>query len=339
MALMKNTITTLSMALLFWASVTEASGETATDRKPAAKYLFIIVVNGVRYDDALGNKNHLYTENIWNKLRPLGTICTKFYNRELTYPIPAQMSLLTGVWHVFENPLSENIRPAYPTLFEYWKKEKSTDSCYFASSKKTLEILTHSDQKAYGKAYAPVFEANASVSVDTMFREGKTEVTENAIYEKALAYIFKHHPPFVYLNLGSGAGDEWAKYPHECRLPGQKDSCGGADLLNAYYESIILLDAIVFDLWDRIQHDDLYREQSVFIALSDHGRHTNDFHGFGDNCRGCQQLNFLAIGPGIKKDFVSKKERTLIDVCRTVGTIFDIPTPSAKGNIMKEILE
>jgi hypothetical protein len=331
-----NYIFTRLIPCLILAVTAISAKETAI---PQARYLFIVVANGIRYDDALGNKNHLYTENIWTKLRPLGTICTKFYNRQLTYPLPAQASLLTGVWHVFKNPLSENIRPAFPTLFEYWKKKNTDDSCYFASSKKKLEILTYSDNKDYGKILAPFFETNTDTSPDTMYKEGQTEVIENAIYEKALAYIFKNHPSFVYLNLGSGRGDEYETSAHECRLPNQKDSCGGADLLNAYYEAIILFDSIILDLWDRIQHDDKYKDKSIFIVLSDHGRHTKDFHGFGDNCEGCQHLNFLAIGPGIKKNFVSKKERTLIDVCRTVGILFDLPTADAKGTVMKEILE
>jgi len=335
---MKNFTAVLTL-LLLTAFFAACAKEIPTDQKSRPTYLFIVVVNGVRYDDALGNSNHLYTDNIWNKLRPLGTICTKFYNRELTYPIPAQMSLLTGVWHVLENPLSETIRPAFPTLFEYWKKIKTDDSCYFASSKKKLEILTYSNHKEYGKAYAPEFETNASMSVDTMLKEGETEVIEDAIYEKAIVNIFKRHPPFVYVNLGSGRGDEYARSAHECRLPGQKDACGGSDLLNAYYESIILFDSIVFDLWDRVQHDETYKEKSIFIVVSDHGRHTDDFHGFGDKCRGCQQLNFLVIGPGIKKNFISKKERTLIDICPTVGTLFNMPTPFAKGKVMKELLE
>jgi hypothetical protein len=336
---MKTSPRALLILSIFLAFASTTAKETAINRKPHVKYLFIIVANGVRYDDALGNKNHLYTENIWNKLRPLGTICTKFYNRELTYSIPAQASLLTGVWHVFENPLSETIRPAFPTLFEYWKRKQSSDSCYFASSRKNLTILTYSDNKEYGKTYAPVLDTNVTGSIDTSLNDGKIEVIENAIYEKAVAYIFKHRPSFVYLNLGSGRGNEDARDPHKCAVKGKKDSCGGADQLNAYYESIILTDAIIYDLWDRIQHDAIYKDKSIFIFLSDHGRHTNDYFNFGDNCQGCQQLNFLIIGPGIKKNFISKKERTLIDLCPTIGTLFDLPTPYAKGTMMKELLE
>lgn len=329
--------------LLFFAAFTPAATSKVIDgnHKPRIENLFILVVNGVRYDDAFGDKNHLYTDKIWNKLRPLGTICTKFYNKQLTYPIPAQASLLTGVWHIFKNPLSETIRPAFPTLFEYWNKTRKgpDDSCYFAVSRKKMEILNYSDHKEFGKPFAPVFEANLDTNIDTSFNEGKTDVIENAIYEKAVTHIFKHHPAFVYLNLGSGRCQEDDRWAHECLSKDKKDACGGSDLLNAYYESIILFDGIVFDLWDRIQHEEMYKNKSIFIVMSDHGRHTNDFFNFGDNCKGCQQLIFLVIGPGIKKDFISNKERTLIDVCPTVGALFDLPTPFAKGNVMKEILE
>jgi hypothetical protein len=338
---MKNGILSLLLLSLFAVFTSEAANESSIDQKSPVKNLFMIVMNGVRYDDALGNKNHLYTENIWTKLRPLGAICTRFYNRELTYPVPAQMSLLTGVWHILANPLSETVRPAFPTLFEYWNRKGPGGSCYFAASRKIMEILTCSGHKDYGKVYAPVFATNEFTSIDTSFKEGKTEVIENAIYEKAVSYIFERHPSFVYLNVGSGRGDEDYSNPHKClaKDTGTKDSCGGYELLNAYYESIILVDAIVYDLWDRIQHDETYKENSIFIVMSDHGRHTNDFYNFGDKCRGCQQLNFLIIGPGIKKNFTSKRERSIIDVCRTVGALFDLPTPFSKGNIMKEILE
>lgn len=324
-----TTITAILLVSLIGISV---HADTAPATKSQASNLFIIVMNGVRYKDTYGDKNHLYFDNVWNKLKPLGTICTKFDNRELTLPIPAQASLLTGVWHVFKDPFSEKIRPAFPTLFEYWRsaRKDSLNTVYFASCRPNFRILTSSEYAGFGSKYAPVFEDNKD-----------EKINENAIYEKALPYIMEKHPSMVYLSLVGGGGTHSPKDELSAACPnvGQVDACGGAEGLNAYYESIILMDQIVYDLWDRIQHDTIYKDKTVFLVLSSHGRHTNEYYGYGDKCKGCTELFFLAIGPGIKKDFVSSKGRSLIDVCRTVGTLFNMPVQYAKGDIMKELFE
>jgi hypothetical protein len=331
---MKQVITILFIFPLLSFNLPAFAAKSSPVKKTTADNLFVIVLNGVRYNDTYGDKHHLYIENIWEKLRPLGTICTRFENRELTFPIPSQMSLLTGVWHVFKNPLSKTIPPAVPTLFEYWnsKRSPSGTTCFFASNRDEFKILKHSNQTGYGKIYAPVFEAS-----------DKDNLNENSIYEKVMPYILENKPSLVYISLGSAGGggteNDLLHADEECQLPGEEDACGGGSLLNLYYESIILMDGIVYDLWDRIQKEDQYKDNTVFLVLSSHGRHTHDFHGYGDKCRGCRQLFLLAIGPGIRKNHVSKRKRTLIDICRTVGYSFGIPTPFAKGRIMKELFE
>jgi hypothetical protein len=292
----------------------------------------MIVMNGVRYKDSYGEKNHLYFDNIWNKLKPQGTICTKFVNKEVGLPIPTQASMLTGVWHVFKNPFSKTVRPGFPTLFEYWNSSKkdSMNPVYFASSKPEFEILTYSKFEGFGKKFAPVYDD-----------EKNEKVNENAIYEKALPYITEKHPSFVYLSLNGGGGTHSPdkELTADCPLEGQIDACGGSEGLNAYYESIILMDQIVYDLWDRIQQDEFYKNKTVLMVMSSHGRHTHEYYGYGDKCKGCTELFFLVIGPGIKKDFVSTKQRMLIDVCKTAGALVGVPTPHAKGEIMKELFE
>jgi Sulfatase len=306
--------------------------ESAPAAKSQATNLVMIVMNGVRYKDSYGDKNHLYFDNIWNKLKPQGSICTKFVNKDIGLPIPTQASMLTGVWHVYKNPFSKSIRPGFPTLFEYWNSSKkgSGNQVYFASSKPEFEILTHSTYEGFGKQFMPVFDDDKN-----------EKVNENAIYEKALPYITEKHPSFVYLSLNAAGGTHAPKeeLAAECPLEGQIDACGGSEGLNAYYESIILMDQIVFDLWDRIQQDDFYKNKTVLMVMSSHGRHTNEYYGYGDKCSGCTDLFFLTIGPGVKKGFVSTKSRSLIDVCKTAGTLLSIPVPYAKGEIMKELLE
>jgi len=324
----KTVLFFLSLLTLLHVSVVAAAGSS----KSSAGNLVIIVMNGVRYKDSFGDSKNLYFDNISNRLKPLGTSCTKFTNKELTLPVPAQASLLTGVWHIFRNPFSKSIRPAFPTLFEYWNhaRKDTAHSAYFASSRPEYGILSYSSNTEFGSVYAPVFDD-----------EKDEKVNENAIYEKALPYILEHKPSLVYLSLtgGGGTNSPEKELTADCPLEGQVDACGGAEGLNAYYESIILMDQIVYDVWDRLQHTDFYRDKTVFIVLSSHGRHTNEYYGYGDRCKGCKTLFFLAIGPGIRKNVVSTKGRTLIDVCRTVGTMFGIPMPYAKGNVMKELFE
>jgi membrane-anchored protein YejM (alkaline phosphatase superfamily) len=180
----------------------------------------------------------------------------------------------------------------------------------------------------YGMSLAPIFDYE-EVSEET-----------NAVYEKVMPYIKKNNPSFVYLSLGTGIGGIGSESGIKGIMcdPDKKDICAG-DMLNRYYESIIMMDAIIFDVVDRLQQEKPYKDKTVFLILSSHGRHTNEFHNFGCTCEGCRKLFMLVIGPGIKKNFVSARKRTLIDICPTVGALFNIPTPHTKGEVMKELFE
>jgi hypothetical protein len=292
------------------------------------KNLFIIILNSIRYSDAFGDKRHLYIENTWEKIRPCGTLCKNVYNDFITLPLPAQSVLLTGVPSSKAGNLPELLRP---TLFEYYRKQTGTskNKVLFAVSDSSSAALACSNNADYGKAYAPDILVN-----DT----GETD--ENAVYRKTAAYIKEHHPSLVVLSLTTGKSINHHASEKECQAlsRGLKDACGTVEFMNMYYEGIILNDRIILDLWEKIQADEFYKDNTVFLVVSSQGRHTNDYSSYGDKCEGCTRLMFLIAGPGVRKNYISGRKRYLTDLLPTVGKLLGIKTEHATGNIMNEVM-
>jgi hypothetical protein len=293
-----------------------------------SKNLFIIILNSIRYNDAFGDKRHLYMEKTWERIRPYGTLCKNVYNNSVTFPVPAQSCLLTGV---FSSKADNVPELSGPTLFEYYRKQTGTpeNRVLFAVSNSNSAALACSNNADYGKAYAPDILVN-----DT----GETD--ENAIYTKTAAYIKENHPSLVVLSLTTGKPVHHHQTDKECKAlsRGLKDACGTVELMNMYYEGIILNDMIILELWKIIQADEFYKDNTVFLVVSSQGRHTNDYSSYGDNCEGCRRLLFLIAGPGVRKNHISGRKRYLTDVLPTVGKLMGIKTEHATGNIMNEVI-
>jgi hypothetical protein len=324
---------TRRLAHIFWLALsiefifsTCISALPETGSRP--KNLFIIILNSIRYDDAFGDKRHLYIENTWEKIRPYGTLCKNVYNNSVTLPIPAQSVLLTGVFPGNTGNLPELLSP---TLFEYYRKQSGVlqNKILFAVSDSSFAALACSNNADYGKAYAP----------DIMVKE-KGDTDENAVYRKTAAFIKEHHPSLVVLSLTTGKSINHHLTEKECLAlsRGLKDACGTAEFMNMYYEGIILNDMIILDLWEKMQTDEFYKDNTVFLVVSSQGRHTSDYTSYGDDCEGCRRLMFLIAGPGVRKNYISGKKRDLIDVLPTIGKLMGIKTEQATGNIMNEVI-
>jgi hypothetical protein len=296
-----------------------------TDSRPAN--LVVIILNSIRYSDTFGDKRHLYIENIWEKIRPHGTLCKNVRNNSLTLPLPAQAILLSGVL-----PGKTDTFPAVrPTLFEYYRKQSGAvqNKVLFIAGDSGSAALACSNTDGYGQPYAPNVLVN-----DT----GDMEV--NAFCRNTAAYFKKHHPSMAVISLTTGKAVSHDSTGAACELhsDGADDACGTGELLNKYYEDIIVNDMIIGEVWKILETDEFYRGTTVFLIVSSQGRHTDDYSSYGDNCEGCSKLLFLIAGPGVKKNHVSGKKRYLTDVVPTIGRLMGIKTEYATGTPMREVL-
>lgn len=64
-----------------------------------------------------------------------------------------------------------------------------------------------------------------------------------------------------------------------------------------------------------------------------------DWRRHNDDTEGSRHVMFMALGPGIKKGYISDRERSLVDVVPTISLLMGCPSPEAQGEVMEEILE
>ena len=95
-------------------------------------------------------------------------------------------------------------------------------------------------------------------------------------------------------------------------------------------------------LWEFIQNDPYYKDNTTLLITNDHGRHPDGhkegFKEHGDNCDGCKQIYLLALGPDFKQNVVITEEYEQIDLSVTVAKLLNFTIPTSKGRLIAPLL-
>lgn len=278
------------------------------------KHVFLVVIDGVRNDEAFEDSLHQFIPRMWNDLRPLGTLYTNFYSTCITYTTSGHVTLLTGNRNNLPNADNipcEPFRPRFPTIFEYYRKSNNNpqDDVWMVVGKGNLSTINCSQFPGYGLQYA------ASMQYDL----GNDSTTIAAFHD----VMDQLHPSLALLNLED------------------VDVMGHLGLWERYTAAISYADSLVWDLWQRIESDPYYQGKTTIFITTDHGRHDDQHGGFSDHGgtdHGSQHSFLLAVGPDIKQDTVITHRRDLIDIAPTVGELLKFKTHFAMGTVMSEMI-
>jgi len=268
--------------------------------------VIIVVIDGVRYSESFGSEAK-YIPHLYNDLAPLGTVYTNFRitNEGITSTNPGQASILTGNWQLIANDGTEH--PDKPTVYEYYRKEFAANEsdCFVVAGKKKLEALSFSTFPGYGKNYKAstnCFDAN----------------TNNEVYDSLIISLNTYRPRLVLVN-----------FPFT-------DKKAHAGNWEEYISAIRNVDSLVYLLYNKIQSDAFYKDNTTLLITNDHGRHTNDYMNHGCNCDGCEHIMLLAVGKNFAAKKVDNELHHQVDICKTVGDIMSFETPFAQGNSLVE---
>lgn len=123
----------------------------------------------------------------------------------------------------------------------------------------------------------------------------------------------------------------------------EPDTYGHKKDWESYIKSIQETDSLLNELWDYLQQDSHYQNNTTLFLTNDHGRHSDriatGFKGHGDDCEGCRHINFFAIGPSIKSGLTMNQNRSQVDISATAAAIMGFSMPPNSGKVMEEIFE
>jgi hypothetical protein len=100
----------------------------------------------------------------------------------------------------------------------------------------------------------------------------------------ALEEMKKNHPELIYISYG-----ETDDFAHE-------------GLYNFYLQSANRTDAMIRQLWEFTQNDPFYRDNTMFLITTDHGRGTeplDTWRSHGSDIKGADQVWLVAFGKGV----------------------------------------
>lgn len=275
--------------------------------------VMIIIIDGARYTETFGDLSKTYTPKMWD-LAKEGSIIDNFENDEYTYTSRAIPALWCGAWTDVQsiNYQGSNTNHAVlPTIFEYYRKQKNmpADECFYIL-KYIPDLWLPSFDADYGPDYWPQFHSVGE--------------TDKDVVTQAQLVMDNFHPHFILVYLAD------------------VDHGGHSGNWEEYTTAIKTADSLVNVLWQKLQSDPFYENSTTLIVTNDHGRHDDEhggFQGHGCDCDGCRHIQFLALGPNIKKDYVSTQYHTIPDMAVTASHILDIQPTKATGNIIQEIFE
>ncbi|MFT7669377.1 MAG: subtilisin-like proprotein convertase family protein [Planctomycetota bacterium] len=278
--------------------------------EPRTGKVVLVIIDGLRYSDGLGDPT---AQNVpqMASLATQGTLIASFLNGVDTHTKRAIPAIESGSWaepiQFFDpacNAMSQHA--ARPTIHEYFRKQlnrPATDSQYIVGP---FCPWRGSFDPSYGPDYWPTWVATA----------GGTDDESWATCQQVLATDAPTLTTFYLSDV---------------------DSAGHSGDFGSYIAAVQNADRIVGELWAWLQADPQYMNQTTVVVTNDHGRHWFDFQGHGDDCSGCQTIQLLAIGSGIKAGFVSTEQRTLIDIAPTIGALLGFQASFADGDVMTEI--
>lgn len=153
---------------------------------------------------------------------------------------------------------------------------------------------------------------------------GPNERPDAVTYFLAKEYLKQEHPRFLQISFI------------------ETDAYGHQDKYQSYLESARSNDEMLKDLWEYIQSDPFYKDQTTIFIATDHGRGDKaDWTHHNSKTPGSDQVWFAVMGPGIPLMGETRQQQVYqYQYAKTMARLLgiDFKSPNAIGEEIKTVL-
>jgi predicted AlkP superfamily pyrophosphatase or phosphodiesterase len=281
------------------------------------EHVFIVVVDGARFTDTWGEPSHQFIPNRFSMLQE-AVFCSNFRNNAFTYTCSGHQAMCTGVYESINNNGTQ--LPNNPSIFQYWLKKYShpNTEAWVIATKDKLEVLSDCLDPNWKGQYRPSRDCGVN-GLFTGYRE------DSVTFQHLKSTILANDVRMAIINFK------------------QPDAAGHAGDSLAYLQGILDTDQYIAEFWEMLQSNPTYKDKTTLIVTNDHGRHTaghaDGYISHGDKCEGCTHVEFFALGPDFKKNFITSFPYEQIDIAPTIAELMGFEIPTSNGKVMWSIFK
>lgn len=331
---------------------------------PAGRNVVLVIIDGVRQQEWGGRSVDDAGRPV--RLSELFPVLLKLQKRGVWFPnlaisnpagvsLPAYADIFAGRRQekiLSNHPPVEDFRSHYPTLMQEAQKQLRLGFdgvSLIASWAPLCQIAALAPVKPEEEFFRSCgFKSNAPSTLEPplffkpeVYGGSRTDIDT---FVELLREVPKRHPRLLVVHLGDA--DEEAHL--HARVQRKLSQHYG---IFHYHQALRQDDYLLGRIWDALQSDPFYRDNTYLIVTTDHGRDTAEdpaqwaSHGrcIAEKirtrpCSGCSGVFALAVGPGLTAK-TARGTYLHTDLAPTIAKLLGIQFPSATGKPIREIVE
>lgn len=341
---------------------------------PRGKKVVVVTFGGgARDDETFAPDGQENIPRLLNELIPQATFFTQVVNRGILGHYVATASIVTGAYETFNNFAA--VPPDNPTVFEYFRRDlkRPATDCWVVAPSNGFARIGESGHKSFGPGLGAgvilpkrlLSAALAAGDDGSRYQHLLNDNYETPLYAPTLTG--RQIEPGQMAELLKLSADDFATHARSLASPDEMSVYIARHLMtqlspsllwvtlhdidvahsgtfSLYLDGIGRCDRLCAELWQAIQKDPEYANQTTMFILPDFGRDSDieaGGNGFQHHRTGDQMSRttwMMALGPGIRQNVIVDRPIESTDLIPTIGSILGFDARYSQGKPVTEVL-